>query len=408
MPRLLLALIACLAPAAHADWPQWRGPTGQGQSDATALPLTWDAKTGENVLWKAPLPKSDNPYSSPIVSGDRVFVTLTMNKTREHHVLAFDKSTGKPLWNVTVDPGPWMLTDLRGGYAAPTPCADADRLYVLFGSAVLAALNPADGQILWRKDLPRHDFDVAIGCSPLPFQDTILLQADMVKRQSSLIAFDKKTGDIRWEVKRPDVNFAHSTPTLVTVAGKPLMLVAASDALQGVDPTNGQVQWSCKAKGDTVSPVFADNTAYVDSGRGGPGFAVAVSPDLKGDVSKSALAWSVRQVPEGFGSPIIVGPHLYRLHSPGILKCFKLADGTELYSQRLEGATPAASPIATRDGTLYFASAGRSYVVKPGQTFEQLAVSNLDDPNYASPAVDGDRLYLKGQKFLWCVGGKAR
>src|SRR5690349_3167440 len=139
---LLLLAVMPFFMAARADWPQWRGPTGKGQSDQS-LPVKWHVKTGENVLWKAPLPNSDNPYSSPIVSGDRIFVTLTMNKTREHHVLAFDKSTGKPLWDVTVDPGPWTLTDLRGGYAAPTPCADADRLYVLFGSAVLAALNPA-------------------------------------------------------------------------------------------------------------------------------------------------------------------------------------------------------------------------------------------------------------------------
>jgi outer membrane protein assembly factor BamB len=407
MIRRLLILVALHSCSARADWPQWRGPTGQGQS-GESLPLKWDAKSGENILWKAPLPKGDTPYSSPIVSGDRVFVTLAMYKSREHRVLAFDKTSGKPLWDVVVEPGPWMLTDPRGGYAAPTPCADAQRVYVLFGSAVIAALDPTDGKILWRKDLPRHDFDVAIGCSPLPYQDTILLQADMVKKQSSLIAFDKATGDIRWEVKRPDVNFAHSTPTIVNVADKPLMLVAASDALQGVDPATGEVRWWSKAKGDTVSPVFAGGVAYVDSGRGGPGFAVSVSADLKGDVTKTAQRWTIRQVPEGFGSPIIIGPNVYRLHAPGVLKCWRLTDGAEVFSQRLDGATAAASPVATKDGTLYFASSGRSYVLKPGDAYEQLAVNNLDDSNYASPAVDGGRLYVKGQRFLWCIGTKDR
>src|SRR6266567_4864905 len=109
------------------DWPQWRGPTGQGRVEEANLPTTWDGKTGENVLWKAALPKGDTPYSSPIVRGDRVFVTLAMNKNREHHVLCFDKKEGKPLWDTEVPPGPWNLTDLRGGYAASTPAADGER-----------------------------------------------------------------------------------------------------------------------------------------------------------------------------------------------------------------------------------------------------------------------------------------
>jgi outer membrane protein assembly factor BamB len=155
-----------------------------------------------------------------------------------------------------------------------------------------------------------------------------------------------------------------------------------------------------------VSPVFADGIAYVDSGRGGPGFAVGVTPDLKGDVTKSALRWSIRQLPEGFGSPVIVGGRLYRLHSPGILKCYRLADGSELYSQRLEGITVPPSPVASEDGTIYFASAGRSYIVKAADRYEQLAVNNLGDPNYASPAVAGGRIYLKGVRYLYCVGTK--
>jgi outer membrane protein assembly factor BamB len=405
--RSLAVALAFLVSAAArgADWPQWRGPTGQGQTDDARLPLTWDVKTGENVAWKSPLPKGDVPYSSPIVVGGRVFVTVAMNKTREHHVICFDATDGKQLWDTLVPPGPWTLTDLRGGYAAPTPCADADRVYVLFGSAVLAALD-RDGKIVWRKELERYNFDVAIGCSPILVGDALVLQSDLLKKQASLIGFDPKTGDVKWEAKRPDVGFAHSTPTPVTIGGKPALLVAASDALQAVDPANGSITWTCKAKGDTVSPVYADGVAYLDSGRGGPGFAVAVDPAMTGYVTKKALKWTIKTIPEGFGSPVIVGPHLYRMHAPGILKCYALADGTEVYSQRLEGATAAASPIATKDGTIYFASSGRSYVVKAGAKYEQLASNNLDDPNYASPAVGDGRIYLKGQRFLYCVGAR--
>jgi outer membrane protein assembly factor BamB len=269
----------------------------------------------------------------------------------------------------------------------------------------MAALDH-QGKITWRKELPRYAFDVAIGCSPMLFEDTILLQADMLKKQSSLIAFDKKTGEIKWEAKRPETNFAHGTPTLITLDAKPLLLVAGSDSLQGVDPRTGEKLWTAKAKGDTVSPVFADGIAYIDSGRGGPGFAFAIDQTLKGDVSKSALKWNLKNVPEAFGSPIIVNKRLYRLQGSGILKGYSLTDGSEIFSKRLEGAAAAVSPVSTADGVIYFASSGKSYVIKDGATFEQLGSSSLDDGNYASPAISDGCIFLKGQRFLYCIGKK--
>src|SRR5258706_4985825 len=181
----LFMTILCLMIAGSArggDWPQWRGPTGQGRVEDTNLPTTWAGKTGENVLWKTALPKGDTPYSSPIVRGDRVFVTLAMNKSREHHVLCFDKKEGKQLWDTEVPPGPWNLTDLRGGYSASTPAADGERVYVLFGSAVLAAID-FEGKIAWRTEVPRHAFYVAIGGSPIVYGETVIIQGGLVEKQ---------------------------------------------------------------------------------------------------------------------------------------------------------------------------------------------------------------------------------
>jgi outer membrane protein assembly factor BamB len=127
---------------------------------------------------------------------------------------------------------------------------------------------------------------------------------------------------------------------------------------------------------------------------------------MEGDVSKTALRWTLKYVPEAFGSPIIVGDYLYRLQSPGVLKCYGMGDGKEVYSQRLEGVAAAVSPIATADGVIYFASSGKSYVVKAGAKFEQLGVNSLEDGNYASPAISDGRIYLKGVKYLYCIGGK--
>ena len=123
------------------DWPQFRGPTGLGYTSETNLPLTWNGQTGNGIAWKTALPKSDNACSSPILSGGRLFVTTAVNQPLEHHVLCFATDDGRMLWSTAVAPGPWLLKDLRGGYGAPTPCADGTRVVAVFGSAVVCCLD---------------------------------------------------------------------------------------------------------------------------------------------------------------------------------------------------------------------------------------------------------------------------
>jgi outer membrane protein assembly factor BamB len=410
---LLLTATAVLG----ADWPSWRGPTGQGVSDEKDLPLTWGAKDDANVLWKVPLPgveataTQDKNQSSPIVVKGRVFITTSYwpkgvkpgDEYPEHHVTCYQAADGKQLWDKTVPHGPWKLSDLRGGYTVATPCADAERVYVVFGSSVIAALD-FDGKMVWRKEIKPFDFDVTVGSSPIVYEDMILYQCDQVNKSSRLIAFDRKTGDVKWEEKRPKQNFSHSTPVLAKIKGKTQLLLAASNALQGVDPADGKLLWWCDAQGDTVSPVYGGGVVYLDSGRGSTG--VAVDPTGEGDVTKTNLKWKVSQVPEGFSSPVIVGAYVYRVHNPGILKCWKLENGEEAVKERLAGVATAASPVATADGRIYFASAGKSYVIKAGAQPEILATNDLGDGGEASPAVADGRIFLKGRQYLFCIGKK--
>jgi outer membrane protein assembly factor BamB len=415
-PLLSGVALAALALTA-ADWPGWRGPTGQGICPEKGLPLSWDGKTGKNVLWKAALPgagrkvRQDHNQSSPVVQGGRVVVTVSVwpagasqKEFPEHHVLAFAASDGKPLWDTKVAPGPWRLDDLRGGYTVPTPAADAERFYVVFGSSVIAALDHA-GKELWRKEIAPYDFDVAMASSPVLYRDTVLLQLDGVKN-SRLAAFDRKTGEVRWVEKRPRCGFSHSTPVLAKVGGKTQLLVAASDAVQGVDPGDGKVIWWCKTAGDTASPVMVHGLVYCDGGRGGMG--ACVEPVGTGDLTKTRRKWKLDRVPGGFSSPVVVGETLYRLTDPGILRAWKLATGEEVASLRLPGVSTAASPFTTPEGRIYAASAGRSYVVGAGSKPAVLAASDLGDGCPATPAVAGGRIYLKGKDHLWCVGEKGR
>ena len=194
---------------------------------------------GENVLWKVPL--TGDGHASPIVVGDRVFVCTARwapeVKERkevipEHHVLAFGANDGKLLWDTLVPPGPWRRDDFRsgagGGYAAPTPCTDGRLVYVVFGSAVIAALD-LEGAIAWRKEIVPYTFDVTIGSSPIIFGDAVILLCAMARKEDSrVVAFQKATGAVKWETPLPETAFGHSTPIVIDVRGKPQMIIVAS------------------------------------------------------------------------------------------------------------------------------------------------------------------------------------
>jgi outer membrane protein assembly factor BamB len=246
---------------------------------------------------------------------------------------------------------------------------------------------------------------VAISSSPVLYQDNVLLLADQTTGNSRLFAFDKKTGEVSWERKRPKARFNHSTPLLAEVKGKPQLLVGASDALEGLDPADGKVLWWCNASGDVTTPVYGAGVVYCDSGRGG-GPGVSVDPTGSGDVTKTHLKWKVPQVQEGFGSPVIAGGAVYRLVNPGVLRCWKATTGEQLFAERLDGVATRPSPIVTADGLIYYASAGKSYVLRVGPKLDVVAVNELGEDSQASPAVADGRLFLKGQRNLYCIGRK--
>lgn len=420
MPSFLLAIwLGCAAPVA-AQWPQFRGPTGQGHTEAQELPVKWGGPNRENLLWQTAL--VGQGHASPIVANDLAIVctvrwpeeVVSREQTMpEHHVLGYAVRDGKLLWDTQVPPGPWLRKDFRsgpgGGYAAPTPATDGRLIYCVFGSSVIAALD-FQGKLTWRKEIVPSTFDVTIGSSPILHGDTVILLCAMAnKNDSQVVAFDKSTGEIKWREKFPDMAFGHSTPVIIPVNGQSQMLVLASGgqehakALRSLDPATGKTLWWCRGAGDAASPAFGAGLVYFDSGRGGAG--VAVDPTGQGDISQTHVRWTVKQVPEAIASPIIVGKHVYRLHSPNILKCWEADTGKQVYAERLEGLSSSwASPIADARQRLFFATAGKSYVIQAGPEFQVLAVNDLGDGNHPSPAVAPGRLILVGQKKIHCVG----
>ena len=416
LATMLAGLFLSTAAARAENWPQFRGPTGQGQTSETNLPIKWGGKDHENVLWKSPLPstaakgEADMNQSSPIVWGDRIDVATAFwqagkshNEFPEQHVTCYRLSDGAKQWDATVGHGPWQLNDLRGGYAAPTPTTDGQRLYVAFGSARISALD-MQGKELWHRDVENYkNIDVCFANSPILFRDTVILLSDKNNSNGRLTAYDAALGEIRWEKKRPTVVYGHTTPLIVTIGGKPQMLIAASNVLQSINPENGETIWWVDTVGDVPTPVYHNGLVYSDSGRGSEG--VAVDPNGSGNITRTSIKWR-NHVPEALGSAVAFGDSLYRLQTPGVVKCFDMANGHERFAARLEGVSPQPSPIVTPQGILYFASAGKSYVVKAGPKLDILATNDLEDPSQSAPAVASGRLILKGSKYLYCVGKK--
>ena len=415
--RRCLALLAFTvvalygAVAGAGDWPGWRGPGGIGFTEEKGLPLTWDGKSGSNIVWKAALTGTTG-HSSPIVWGDRVFVTTAAKQTREeetrkdvpgHHLVCFQVSDGKLLWRTPIAPG----KEVAGYsiYASPTPVTDGKAVYAWFGSAVIGAVD-FDGKLLWRHERSGpFKLNPGITSSPVLHRDTLVLISDQDRENGFLQALDTKTGEVKWERKRLKVGACNAPPVLLLVKGKPQLIVAASNKLQGLDPESGEPIWWCKGWGFGASPVHGGGLVYTDRGGNEPG--QAVDPTGTGDVTATHVKWKIDKVPGDYASPVISGDFIYRVQTEGIIQCFRLSTGEKLFTERLERVSKTASPVATADGRVYFASAGLSYVIAAGLELKILATNKLGDGgNGSSPAIANGRIFVRNFEFLYCIGEK--
>ncbi|MCE9531894.1 MAG: PQQ-binding-like beta-propeller repeat protein [Planctomycetes bacterium] len=405
---LIAGLSFNLGNARAENWPGWRGTTGVGYSTEKDLPLTWNAKSGENVRWKVPLGGVGN--SSPIVWGNKIFVTTSAKQTREdeakkivpaHHLVCLDVAEGKQLWRTEIPAG--EHPEGYDIYAVPTPVTDGERVYVWYGSGVVAAAD-MDGKLVWRKERTGPlSLNPGLCSSPIVYEDTVILYCDQGRGQGFLQALDKKTGDVKWEQKRKEASYNNTTPILIKVNDKTQMVIASSKGPQGLDPTDGKIIWNCAANGFGASPAFRAGLLYMDSGANGASLVVDTSG--QGDVSKTHVKWKHDKVSAEYSSPIIVGDYVYRTRKPGVIVCWKLSTGEEVFDERVDGISILASPIATADDRIYFAASGKSYVIKAGPKLEILAQNDLGGGTTgASPAISGGKIYIRDREFLYCIG----
>jgi outer membrane protein assembly factor BamB len=423
---LRLALPACLVArllSAESDWPGFRGPKGDGTSDARDLPLTWGETNG--LAWKTATPGRGR--SSPVVVGDRIWLTTAIEQdvvrtrigpddmqTAEHvnlHALSLDAATGRIRWNVSLfdvekpEPVHWL-----NSWSTPTPVAAEGRLYCDFGTFGTACLDAATGEVVWKTRVP-SDHQVGPGSSPVLFQNRLILVRDGREAQF-VTALDKATGQPVWRTDRPPINVSSGnlkksfvTPLLVEAAGRTQLVAPAAHWVASYDPASGKELWRAR-HGDGFSigtcPVFAHGLVFFGTGCFKPQL-LAVGVDGEGDVTATKTAWkTLKQVPI-MSSPVAAGDELYWVSDEGMATRANARTGEIHWQERLGGGH-LASPLHAEGRIYFFGQDGKSTVVKASPQFEKLAENKLEGTVIATPALADGTIFLRTDTHLYRIG----
>jgi outer membrane protein assembly factor BamB len=413
MRPALIALFTVLAGAglASADnWPAFRGPHRDGHSPEKSLPLTWSAT--ENVRWKIGLPGPGN--SSPVVWGDRIFLTQSLDKKGHKRALwCLARKDGSKIWQREVEYAGDEPTYEGWFYAQATPVTDGQRIIVSFGSAGLYCYD-MDGNEQWRHDLGMLYHIWGNASPPVLYENLVILQCGPGERQF-LLALDKATGKPAWKHDEPGVKAdgysgSWSTPVIAKINGRDELIVCVPGKVKAFDPKTGSVRWWCDGMGPlvyTTPAVAADGTIVAFSGYGGP--ALAVRGGGKGDVTKTHRQWHhvKPKNPQRIGSPVILGDYCYLVSEPGIAQCFEFKTGKDVWGGEKVGRQTWSSLIATADGKLFIPDfAGDTHVLEASPKFNQLRTNSLggkERVNATIAASDGE-LFIRSYRHLWCIG----
>lgn len=419
---VLLSLTSVFHIAAQ-DWPDFRGPTGDGQvkqpdGKAIGLPVRWSET--ENVKWKTEIPY--HGIASPVIGDGQIWLTTATVEGHDFYVIRVDAATGKITLNEKLfhsdNPEPLGNGASMNSYATPSPVLEPGRIYVHYGSFGTAALDTASGKVLWKRDDLRCRHYRGASSSPVLFDNLVILTFDGADLQYHA-ALDKQTGKTVWKTDRSvkwndenvpgqmakdgDLRKAHSTPLIVSDAGKPLMLSSGAKAAYGYDPRKGQELWKVQYNDWSVAPrpLYQQGIAYFVTGLTRKELW-AVKTGGSGDVSDSGIVWKVKIGVGKYASPILVDGRLFSAADESFLTCYEAKTGQTVWNERVGGKF-SASPIYG-DGHLYFCDqGGKTLVVKPGDALNIISTNTLSGEIKSSPAVSGKALFIRTRTHLYRI-----
>lgn len=409
--------------AAGENWPGWRGPRGDGTSLEPNVPVKWDGVKGENLVWKVAVPGSG--HASPIVWSDRIFLVACLDASKERVLISLDRATGKTLWQKTVFTGPLETKHSLNSFASSTPLTDGKLVYVSFletdgstvpapnvgaprpitpGKMVIAAYD-FDGQQKW---IARPgEFVSAHGycASPVLFEDNLIVNGDH-DGKSYIVALKKDSGEVAWKQPRAYGIRSYVTPLIREIDGRMQMIFSGSKHIISLNPRDGSQNW--KIEGPTeqfvASMVYDGNLVFMAAGF--PTYHVmGIRPDGRGDVTDSHIVWHATNAKCYVPSPVVVGKHLIVADDRGTANCFVAATGDRLWQERL--GNHFSNSLVTANNLAYLvADDGVTKVVKPGETLDVVAENPLGERCYSSPAIAHGQFFIRGEKHLFCFGGK--
>lgn len=380
------------------DWPQFRGPSGQGVSEEKGLPLNWSET--KNVRWKVAIP--GRGWSSPVVQEDRIWLTTATEEGKSLRAIAIDRNTGAIVQNVEVFRlKSAKLANSKNSFASPTPVIEGDRIYLHFGAFGTACLTQS-GEIVWKTQLEYDNGQHGTGGSPIVYQDLLIVSCDGNDVQF-VAALDKLTGKVRWKKMREGYQ-AYTTPLIVSLPDGDQVISPGAFRAIAYEPKTGKELWHVKygeGFSNVPRPVYGHGLVFICTGFQQASL-LAVKPDGRGDVTKSKVIWKLDRGVPFTPSPLLVGEELYFVTDNGIATCVDARTGQELWRARL-GGNHSASPIYA-DGRIYFLSEeGESVVLAPGRQLKHLATNQLDGPTLASMAVSGGSIFIRSQSHLYRI-----
>jgi outer membrane protein assembly factor BamB len=422
---LVCVLIASpwLASTARAGdaWPQFRGPNGDGVSDAKRLATQW--AEDKNVAWKTAI--HGRAWSSPVILGEQIWLTTATEDGRELYAVCVNRDTGKVAHDVKVfDVEKPQFTHRFNSYGSPTPVIEPGRVYVTFGAHGTACLDTATGKTIWeRRDFVCNHFR-GPGSSLFLYDNLLMLNFDGSDFQY-IAAMDKHTGKTVWKTDRSiafddldpdgkpmahgDKRKAFSTPRVSMHSGKPQIISVGSNAMYAYDPADGKEQWRVEireAHSDTATPLIGERFIYFCTGLGRKEL-VAVKPGGSGVLDSTHIAWRTNKNIPSRGSPTLANGRIFMVDDGGVASCLDAETGKEIWKSRLEG-NYSASPILGAGHVYFFNEDGLATVVDAtGDRFEQVAQNQLDEGFMASPAVAGEALFLRTRTHLYRIESKA-
>jgi outer membrane protein assembly factor BamB len=409
---LLAGLVACsvLAPEGAAqEWTRFRGPNGTGVSDATTVPAAW---TEADYNWRVELPGGG--HSSPVLWGDRIFLTAADHDTARRTVLCLSAADGSILWQEEYESQVHDRHTLNS-FASPTPAVDDQRVYVAWSTPEEYSLRAFshEGKELWHLGLGPYESQHSCGASPIVYDDLVILPNDQ-DGPSSLVAVDRERGTIRWQVPRRTLPTAtaYSTPCVYQPPGEDPELIfnSRSHGITAIDPKDGHTIWEVPdlfTMRTVSSPVIAGNLIVGTNGQGGGerNYVVAVTPGSAGQPSAAQLAYKVEKAAPYVPTPVYKDGLLFLWSEGGVAQCVDAATG-EVHWQERVGGKYFGSPICVADRLYCMNTDGECVVLAAAKEFEELARNPVGEFSHSTPAVAGGVLYLRTFSHLISLGGK--